>query len=82
MNYRSKKTRIQKEKRSKREEIIPKEEKQEIINNHRLLKNLTENKKKKTWHEQMTADKGLKENNKISRVCVILLDESSIYIFH
>ena len=37
-------------------------------------------KKKKTWHEQMTA--GLKENDKILRVCVRLLDESSIYIFH
>jgi len=30
----------------------------------------------------MTADKGLRENDEISRVCVRLLDESSIYIFH
>jgi len=45
-------------KKGKSHEIIPKEgkKKQEIINNDRLLKNLTEKKKKKTWHEQMTVD--------------------------
>jgi len=38
-------------------------------------------KKKKYGMEEMTANKGLGENGKISRVCVRLLDGSSIYIF-
>jgi len=37
-------------------------------------------KKNLAW--KMTADKGLQDNDKISRVCVRLLDESSIYIFN
>jgi len=48
-----------------------KKKKQEIINNASLLKNLTE-KKKKTWHEQMTADKGLKENDNLKGLCEIV----------
>jgi len=62
---------------------MPKKKKQEIISNYRLLKHLMEKKKeKKVRHEQMTVDTDLRENDKISRVCVRLLDESSIYIFH
>jgi len=37
-------------------------------------------KKNLAW--KMTADKGLQVNAKISRVCVRLLDGSSIYIFN
>jgi len=64
---------------------MPKErkKKQEIISNYRLLKHLTEKKKeKKARHEQMMVDTYVRENDKISRVCVRLLDVSSIYIFH
>ena len=37
-------------------------------------------KKNLAW--KMTADKGLQDNDKISRVCVRLLDGSSIYNFN
>jgi len=53
-----------------------------ISNIYRFLKDMTEKKKKKFGIEKMTANKCLKENDKISRVCVRLFDESTIYIFN